>query len=470
MRASLLAVRCASALHAAPLLFASLSALLTAGCGSFVEPPARADATPPAGYAPIFVQKIAPLPPQRPSTLTLAPGRADFNGRMIRVYTHLIDSTGTYYYGATTGASKKQWCLVTDSVNGKVQAIKDYTLREITEKDREPIAVALVMDHSGSMGEERARVVQDAAEQFIRSKNAEDGVALMRYDDNVVVDAGITTNTDALLSRLQKVGLQGMGGGTAILSGASAAIEHLDTAAKGFKRKAVVVFTDGHENSSSIKKDSLIRLAWKKGIPVCAVDFGAGIKDGYMEEIARGTGGSYAHIYRTQEFPLLFGDVYRRLKNYYVIEFPQIEYGVHTVRVRFCDKKDSLESVITFDNTPDVGIVSLLSVKFDHDKTSLQPGSQEAIDNVVRMLRAYPSMRIELRGHTDNRNRTGDKDYNLTLSRNRANVVREAILKAGIAPDRVTALGLGDTEPVALNDTDEGRALNRRTEFKVIAR
>lgn len=444
--------------------------LLITACGSFGEPPARADATPPPGYAPVFVQRIAPLPPQRPSTLSLAPGRVDFNGRMIRVYTHMIDSAGTYYYGGTTGASKKLWCLVTDSVNGSVRTVKDYTLREITEKDREPIAVALVMDHSGSMGEERARVVQDAAEQFIKAKNAEDAIALVRYDSKVVVDATLSTNTDVLMSRLQKVGLQGMGGGTAILSGTAAAIEHLDTAASGFKRKAVVVFTDGHENSSSIKKDSLIRLAWKKGVPVCAVDFGANIKDGYMEDIARGSGGSYAHIYRTQEFPLLFGDVYRRLKNYYVIEFPQVEYGVHTVRVRFCDKKDSLESAITFDNTPDVGIVSLLSVNFDTDKTSLQPGSQTAIDNVIRMLKAYPNMRIELRGHTDNRNRTGDKDYNLTLSRNRANVVRDAILKAGITPERVTAQGLGDTEPVALNDTEEGRAMNRRTEFKVIAR
>ena len=73
--------------------------------------------------------------------------------------------------------------------------------------------------------------------------------------------------------------------------------------------------------------------------------------------------------------------------------------------------------------------------------------------------------KIEVGGHTDN---VGKAEANMLLSNNRANTVRAYLLMKGIAPERVTAKGYGMTMPIAENDTDEGRSLNRRTEVKII--
>jgi outer membrane protein OmpA-like peptidoglycan-associated protein len=85
-------------------------------------------------------------------------------------------------------------------------------------------------------------------------------------------------------------------------------------------------------------------------------------------------------------------------------------------------------------------------------------------------MSGVPTMTIELRGHTDSTNSTGDPEFNQKLSQQRADAVRDALITAGIKAERVTAVGYGDTKPVATNATEEGRARNRRTEFIILTR
>lgn len=439
--------------------------------GTYGEPEAAFDATPPPTHNPFFVSKTAPIPPQKPSTLRIEPGRADLvSGKTARLHLHLVDSTGTYYYGATLSQSKNMWCTVRDSINGESTDVRDFVVREVTEREREPLAIALVMDHSGSMGNERARIMQEAAAAFVRRKGTEDALALIRYDHRTVLSVALTTNPDSLLAAHPINGLQQLGGGTAILSGAALGIEHLRSEGRGFKRRAVVIFTDGQENSSSIARDSLIALSISTGIPICAVDFGAGIQPGFSSSLASATGGSYQHIYRSAEFAPMFEDVYKRLKNSYVIDFSPDGYGVHHVTVTFCYPKDTLRSTFVFDNTPDIGSISMINVSFETNKAIITSDSKRSIDHVLRLMKAFPKMTIELRGHTDNQNRTGDPDHNNKLSQKRAEAVRDALVKSGVDAKRVAAKGFGDTVPLAPNDSDEGRARNRRTEFIVLTR
>ena len=85
-------------------------------------------------------------------------------------------------------------------------------------------------------------------------------------------------------------------------------------------------------------------------------------------------------------------------------------------------------------------------------------------------MNRYPSMTIELRGHTDSNNSTGDPQYNQKLSQARAEAVRDAMIAAGIDGSRISAKGYGESVPVATNDTAEGRQKNRRTEFVILSR
>jgi outer membrane protein OmpA-like peptidoglycan-associated protein len=86
--------------------------------------------------------------------------------------------------------------------------------------------------------------------------------------------------------------------------------------------------------------------------------------------------------------------------------------------------------------------------------------------NLVEILKKYPTLRIEVSGHTDN---TGDAAANLQLSKDRANVVYQELVKNGIEATRLTATGYGSSRPLTTNDTEAGRQKNRRTEFKILA-
>lgn len=103
-----------------------------------------------------------------------------------------------------------------------------------------------------------------------------------------------------------------------------------------------------------------------------------------------------------------------------------------------------------------------IAVHFDTDKTSILPSSQPQIDQVLQLLKDDPALRLSVNGHTDNR---GDAAHNQALSEGRARAVVSALTGQGIEAARLTAQGFGDTQPVADNSSDEGRARNRRVEL-----
>lgn len=109
--------------------------------------------------------------------------------------------------------------------------------------------------------------------------------------------------------------------------------------------------------------------------------------------------------------------------------------------------------------------VRLDNIFFDFDQATLLPQSRIELEKLLRFLEANPTVRVELRGHTD---AEGTDSYNLKLSDQRAKAVMAWLLDRGIAPTRLQAKGYGETEPVAPNDTPAGRARNRRTEFRVM--
>jgi outer membrane protein OmpA-like peptidoglycan-associated protein len=102
---------------------------------------------------------------------------------------------------------------------------------------------------------------------------------------------------------------------------------------------------------------------------------------------------------------------------------------------------------------------------FDFGKATLQESSFTVLDELVAYLNRKDDERIEIGGHTDN---VGKPASNLKLSLDRANAVRDYLIGKGINPERLTAKGYGMTEPIAENNTEEGRAQNRRTEVKIL--
>jgi outer membrane protein OmpA-like peptidoglycan-associated protein len=110
--------------------------------------------------------------------------------------------------------------------------------------------------------------------------------------------------------------------------------------------------------------------------------------------------------------------------------------------------------------------IVLRNIFFDVNKFDLKPASTSELDKLAALLLDNPTVRIQLSGHTDN---VGKAEDNLVLSNNRAQAVVKYLVAHGIDPQRLTFKGYGATQPVAGNDTEEGRAKNRRTELKVIS-
>jgi outer membrane protein OmpA-like peptidoglycan-associated protein len=109
------------------------------------------------------------------------------------------------------------------------------------------------------------------------------------------------------------------------------------------------------------------------------------------------------------------------------------------------------------------GSISLYGILFDFDKADLKPESRPALDEIAKLLKTDSGLGIVVVGHTDNK---GSFDYNINLSSRRAlSVKNELISSYDISPERLTAAGAGMMAPVASNDTEEGRAKNRRVEL-----
>lgn len=109
-------------------------------------------------------------------------------------------------------------------------------------------------------------------------------------------------------------------------------------------------------------------------------------------------------------------------------------------------------------------VIVLKNIFFDTDKFDLKQESTAELKKLTELLTKNPTLKIEISGHTDNK---GAKAYNQTLSQNRAKAVYDYLIANGISSNRLTYKGYGDTQPIADNTTEEGRAKNRRTEFKV---
>lgn len=108
--------------------------------------------------------------------------------------------------------------------------------------------------------------------------------------------------------------------------------------------------------------------------------------------------------------------------------------------------------------------VVLRNIFFDYDKFELKNTSYTELNRVVQLLQRSPSLSIEIAGHTDNQ---GSDSYNQKLSENRAQSVKDYLIEKGVPAKRVSIKGYGSSSPIATNDTEEGRAANRRIEMVV---
>ncbi len=363
------------------------------------------------------------------------------------------------------------WKALLDSCRGTTTRIAEYEVTEIRSDAQEPHAIGFILDHSPSMGDSRARRLQDAIRETLEIFGPEDFVSVVKFYEDIKVEVPLTQDSAEYKSLFQVDGLEGYGYGTAVYDGAVSGIQQVLQAPEGV-RKALILFSDGEDNSSSAGIDSVLMLAREHDIAIYTIAYGP-VDERPLQLLARYSGGRMYRVYSSKEFPYVFKDIYRSLKNYYrVVYTPPECAGIHTAKVTVAIPE--LPGVVNSDVgqydqsmfTPLVsdGDVTFVNIEFASGKADILPQSEHLLDDIAHAMLEYESLRLEVRGHTDD---VGSEEDNLLLSQQRAESVANALVQRGVQRQRIATKGLGESQPLVPNDSDKNRKQNRRTEFVV---
>ncbi|MBI5896093.1 MAG: OmpA family protein [Desulfobacterales bacterium] len=138
-------------------------------------------------------------------------------------------------------------------------------------------------------------------------------------------------------------------------------------------------------------------------------------------------------------------------------------YTVHIIEKQLMTQAVVADAASLAGSIHDTGKAAVYGIYFDTGKSEIKPASEPALKEIAKLLQSDPKLKLYVVGHTDN---TGAFDANIKLSKDRAGAVVKALTtQHGIAADRLLPFGAGPTAPAASNDSDAGRAKNRRVEL-----
>jgi len=398
----------------------------------------------------------------------------------IKLMARVFDSTGHFItnmaYPYLKDTSAHYWRTITEKL-GKIITrapfvTDSFTVREFGANDSIPYNIVLSIDYSGSMTQVM-ETIREGTEMFIGLKMKYDRIGINTFNTQLNNQVPLMQDGKTILNIFKSKENEKVGLFSAVNDAVDGSIDQLMTTDKDPPR-VMVVFTDADENYSRTKIGDLIEKAKREDVHIFAVAFGYS-KDDNLRYMAKYTGGKFYKAYTKEELIQIFRDIYMSLRYYYQITYkPPQFWGLHRVYPLMVlpKRSDSLVAYTEYETSnlypwDSIGTVFERPILFDFKMATLKPESLPIISEVVEQMFANPKLKLEIQGHTDN---ISGVEFNQILSEKRAAVVMQEMIKMGVEPKRLRSRGFGLSMPVADNDTEEGRAKNRRTEFHVLAK
>jgi outer membrane protein OmpA-like peptidoglycan-associated protein len=396
------------------------------------------------------------------------------------LYARVYDSLGNFvtnmakpYLKDTTA---NYWRHLQETLGKKIVKgpfpIDTFDVREFGANDSIPYNISLTIDYSGSMSAV-LETLFEGTEIFIDLKMKYDQIAISSFNKEYFPKVPLTKDKNKILQMYRSNRNEGVGLFSAPRDAVMESMKVFENTDSTTPR-VLVVFTDGDDNYSQTKIGDLIEKAKKNNIFIFAVAFGYS-QDKNLRYMAEYTGGKFYKAYTKEDLIAIFRDIYMSLRYFYRITYKPPEYwGYHYVEafINVPGREDTLIADTWYDSSDlfdwnDLGDAFSRPINFDFDSAVVKEESFWVLDEIADKLLSLPRVKLEVQGHTDN---IGEIDYNQDLSERRAEAVRQALLERGVEANRLRSRGFGESQPIAPNDTEEGRAKNRRTQFVIIAK
>jgi outer membrane protein OmpA-like peptidoglycan-associated protein len=308
---------------------------------------------------------------------------------------------------------------------------------------------------------------------FVNLKMDYDKIGITSFNRDFDLKVPLIRDKQEILSLFNAKKSQGIGLFSAVYDAVWKNIQMFENTSEDIPR-VLVIFSDGDDNYSKTEIGDLIEKAKERNIHIFSVAFGYS-KDENLRYMAKYTGGKFYKAYSKEELVSVFRDIYMSLRYFYLITYhPPKYWGNHKVHsyVKVSGRSDSLMAEAEYNTSglmpwDKIGTAFTRPILFDFNKSEIKPESTPILDEIADVMLSDPKVKLEIQGHTDN---VGGVEYNITLSEARAKAVYDAIISRGVEPSRLRYRGFGFSRPITTNDTEEGRARNRRTEFVVLAK
>jgi outer membrane protein OmpA-like peptidoglycan-associated protein len=433
---------------------------------------------------PIYITGTAKIDTANPNLLIYDLFRLNYKKYpdTIKLHTRVYDSLGNFITNMAPPyrTNNIEYFNKLDESLGLVYKKRDvnipkFTVREFGALDSIPFNIALLSDYSGSMDATKG-VIAEGAEIFVKLKYPLDNIGVFGFHSKLVTLSPFSTDSNFILSKVRANIKESVGLFSAMADGVWNTLTQLSTLDTNVQR-VMVVLSDGDDNYSKKKLNEIIERAKAQNVTIFTVAFGYSI-DENLKYLAKYTGGKFYKAKSKEEMLDIFRDIYMSLRYYYQITYTAPKYwGLHTVttNVEVPNRKADLPKLMatgeydTSDLFPwtDLSAAFTRPILFDFNKDSVKEESFYILDEITDAMMSKPTIRIEIQGHTDN---VGPDYANAILSKKRAESVMNAPIERGIEPKRLRARGFGMNQPIASNETEEGRSKNRRTVFMIIAK